>query len=126
MLQKNLKKYFKHLNRLFIEDEVLCRLFYNDAGKIEFRQYCPPKDLWKETLYRIHNSQTAGHIGNCKTIQEFRRRFYFPGFTENLFDFIKNCLTCLHLKKLPSFSLKPPLHQMSFFSLSQEICYKLT
>ena len=110
---KCLKKYFKHLNRLVIKDEILYRLFYNDVGKIEVKQYCLPKHLWKETLYRIDNSQTAGHIGISKTIQEFRRRFYFPGFTEHLIDFIKNCLTCLQLMILPASSLKPPLQQMS-------------
>ena len=58
---KNLKRYFKHLNRLAIEDEVLYQLFYNYAGKIEFKQYCLPKHLWKETLCRIQFRNSRAH-----------------------------------------------------------------
>ena len=67
---KCLKNYFKQLNRLVIEDEILYRLFLNDVAKKEFEQCCLPKHLWKETLYRIQNSQIA------LKLQEFRRRFF--------------------------------------------------
>ena len=39
--------------------------------------------IYEETIYRFHNSQTAGHLGIKATIQEFRERFYYPGFTEH-------------------------------------------
>ena len=41
-----------------------------------------PKHLWKETIYRRHDSQKAGHLDIKATIQEFRKQFYYPGFTE--------------------------------------------
>ena len=78
----SLKKYHKHLNRLILEGNVLYRNFYDDTGKVLHKQFCVPKHLWKETIYRLHNSQTAGHLGIKATIQEFRKRFYYPGFTE--------------------------------------------
>ena len=64
----NLKKYHKHLNRLILEGNVLYRNFYDDTGKVLHKQFCVPKHLWKETIYRLHNSQTAGHLGIKATI----------------------------------------------------------
>ena len=46
----NLKKYYKHLNRLILEGNVLYRNFYDDTGKVLHKQLCVPKHLWKETI----------------------------------------------------------------------------
>ena len=110
---RNMRKYYKHMLRLIVENGVLYRLFYDDAGKVLHRLYCVPEHLRKEVLYRIHNSRTAGHNGITRTIQEFRKRFYFPGFTEQLVDLVKNCLTCLQLKTAKEGTLKPPLQPIS-------------
>ena len=69
--------------------------------------------MWKETIYRLHISQTAGHLGIKATIQEFRKRFYYPGFTEHFISFIKNCLTCLQLSRVPKSHITPKLQPVS-------------
>ena len=51
-----------------------------------------------------------GHIGIQRTIREFRRKYYFPGFIEFLIQYINNCLTC--------FQAKSPNHQALHFQLS--------
>ena len=107
------KKFHKQLRLLIVEDEILYRFFYDDTGKVQFRQNCLPKNLWKEALYRIHNSKTAGHLGIDRTLQEFRRRFYFPNFTEHFLDLIKNCLTCLQMKNVKRRQFKPSLQPLS-------------
>ena len=112
-LSFTLKKYLKQINRLAIINGVLVRNFYNDTGKIEFRQICLPKHLHKEIVYWLHNSPTAGHLGILKTVQEFRKRFYFPGFTEFLQSYVKNCLTCVQSKRVLPQHLKPPMHPIS-------------
>ena len=68
----NLKKYYKHLNRLILERNVLYRNFYDDTGKVLHKQLCVPKHLRKDSIYRLHSSQTAGHLGIKATIQEFK------------------------------------------------------
>ena len=83
-----------HLNRVVIENDVLYREFYDDTGRVQFKKYCLPKHLWKETIYRLHNSPTAGHLGMQRTLQEFWKRFYYPGITEHFVSIVKNCLTC--------------------------------
>ena len=79
-----LKKYHKHLMRLHIQKGILVRQFFDDTGKISHSQVCVPKHSRKEVIYRIHNSSTGGHLGIVRTAEEFRKRFYFPGFSEYL------------------------------------------
>ena len=109
----NLKKYYKHLNRLILEGNVLYRSFYDDTGKVLHEHFCVSKHLWKETIYRLHNSQTAGLLGIKATIQEFRKRFYYPGYTEHFISFIKNCHTCLNLNRVPKSHITPKLQPVS-------------
>ena len=107
-----LRKYRKQFDRLVVEDNILYRLFY-DCGKIKHKQYCVPKSLWREVVYRLHHSRTAGHLGIVKTIEEFRKRFYFPNFTEFLVSTVRNCLQCLQLKRAPPKQIKTPLQPVS-------------
>ena len=69
------KKYAKQFNRLIIEEDVLYRNFYDDTGQVKYKQYCLPKHLWIEVVYRFHNSRTGGHLGMTRTTEEFRKRF---------------------------------------------------
>ena len=69
------------------------------------------KKLWREVVFRLQNSKTAGHFGIAKTVEEFRKRF-FSNFTE-FFISIKNCLTSLKLKRVPSKFLRTPLQPVS-------------
>ena len=107
------KKYAKQFNRLILENDVLYRNFFDDTGKVKHKQYCLPKHRWKEVVYRLHNSPTGGHLGMTRTSEEFRKRFYLPGFTEFLKNTIKNCLTCLQLKQATAKHQIPPLQPIS-------------
>ena len=107
------KKYAKQINRLELKDAILYRKFFNDTGQVKYLQYCLPKHLWQEVVYRLHNSPSGEHIGMGRTLEEFRKRFYFPGFTEFFVNIIRNCLTCLQLKKSSSRYQTPPLQPIS-------------
>ena len=107
-----LRKYRKQFSRQVVENDILYCLFYDDCGKVKYKQFCLPKTLWREVVFRFHNSKTAGHFGIAKTVEEFRKRFFFPNFTE-FFISIENCLTCLQLKRVPSKFLKTPLQPVS-------------
>ena len=66
-----LRKYRKQFNRLVVENDIFYRLFYDDCGKVKYKQFCVPKTLWREVVFRLHNSKTAGHFGIAKTVEEF-------------------------------------------------------
>ena len=107
------RRYRKQFNRLGVENDILNRLFYDDCGKVKYKQFCVPKTLWREIVFRLHNSQAAGHFGIAKTVEEFRKSFYFPNFTEFPISSIKDCLTYPQLKRVPSEILKTPLQPVS-------------
>ena len=112
-LRLALRKYRKQFNRLVVEKDILYRLFYDDCGKVKYKQFCVPKTLWREVVFRLHKSKTGGHFGVAKTVEEFRKGFYFPNFTEFFISSIKNCLTCLQLKRISSKFSKTPLQPVS-------------
>ena len=92
---------------------ILVRQFFDDIGKISHSQVCFPKHLRKEVIYRTHNSPTEGYLGFVGTAKEFRKRFYFPGFSEYLIDYIKNRLSCSTLRRVTKKLLQPPLQPIS-------------
>ena len=108
-----LRKYYKHLTRLQMQKGISVRQFFDDVGKISHYQICVPKHLRKELVYSIRNSPTGGHLGIARTAKQFRQRFYLPGFTEFLTDYVKNCLSCSNLKRVSKRQLNPPLRPIS-------------
>ena len=92
----DLQKCHKKLSRLILDGNKLCRKFYDHSGRNFIKQIVIPKQLQTELIYRIHNSKLKGHLGIQKTIPEFRRKFYFPGYKEFLITYINNC----HVYKL--------------------------
>ena len=121
-----LKKYAKQFNRLTIENDVLYRQFFYDTGKVLYNEYCLPKHLWKDVIYRLHNSKIAGHIGVVRTAFEFRKRFYFPGLTEYLLNAVKNCLTCIQTKVFSNKALKNFCNPYHHYSPFPGTCFKST
>ena len=54
-----------------------------------------------------------GHLGIQKTINEFRKKFHFPGYTEFLITNINNCLTCFEAESPKHETLTMPLSPVS-------------
>ena len=108
-----LRTYHKHLDRLQLTNGILYRKFFDDVGKISNLQVWIPKQLRDEVISRLHNSPTGGHIGIVRTAKEFRKRFYFPGFSEFLIDYVKNCHLCSTQKRVNKKQLHPLLQPIS-------------
>ena len=109
----DLQKYHKQFGRLIVDNGLLCRKFFDHTGKNYIKQFVVPKQLQTELIYRIHNSKMKGHIGIQKTIREFRRKYYFPGFIEFLIQYINDSLTCLQAKSPKHQELQPHLSPVS-------------
>ena len=109
----NLKKYYKHLNRLILQGNVLYPNFFYDTAKVLHKKFCVPKQLWKETIYRLHKSQTAGHLGIKATNQEFGERFYYQVSLSISLVSLKKCLTCLQLDRVPKNHITQELQPVS-------------
>ena len=109
----NLKKYLRQISRLTIRNNLLQRRYYTHTGKIESYQICMPSHLVPELLVRLHNSPLQGHRGIRQTIEECRRKFYFPSYQETIEEYIKNCSSCLQVKRTADKNLTPPLQPVT-------------
>ena len=84
----DLQKYHKHLGRLYLDGNIVCRQFFGNSGRNFVKQVVIPKQLQKELMYRILNSKIKGNLGTTNTIQRIRKKFYFAGHTEILITYI--------------------------------------
>jgi hypothetical protein len=55
------------------------------------------KALIQELLYLYHDDQLAGHWGVDKTKELLQRRFYWPGLTTDVREYVTTCPTCQNI-----------------------------
>ena len=109
----NIRKYLRQISRLTIKDNLLKRRYHDHTGKVTHYQICIPVHLIPELLVRIHNTATQGHPGMRQTIEECRRAFYFPGYQEIIEDYVRNCSSCLQVKRTADKTITPPLQPIT-------------
>ena len=59
-----------------------------------------PQDpaLIQEVIRRHHNVDTAGHLGNDKTLALVKRKYFWTAMAKDVKNYIKGCLTCQRTK----------------------------
>ena len=105
-LVKALRKNRKQFNRLVVKHDMLYCLIYVDCRKGKFKQYCAPEAPWREFVFRLQTPKTARHFGRATTVEEFRKPFYLPHFTDFEISTVKDCLKCSQFKRVMSKNLK--------------------
>ena len=106
------QKCLKQLRRLFTENRILNRRYFAHDGNMLYKQFCVPKTILKEVIYRRHNAPTGGHLGITRTFEEFRKRFYCPNYLEIVADLIRICSTYLRMKQVQPSKLRTPLQEV--------------
>ena len=64
------------------------------------KQLVIPKTFVRNVLTRLHNDQ--GHPGRDRTLSLIKDRFYWPGSTKDVEDWIANCGRCVRRKTQPT------------------------
>jgi len=86
-----LKKQFKNL---FMKRGVLFRKVFEEDEVIE--HLVIPEACRKEFLMGLHDN--VGHPGSERTMKLLRERFYWPGMTVDVDQWVKRCNRCLRRK----------------------------
>ena len=76
--------------RLLVVDGILWRQYEDLETKQEWRQLVVPQSL-QEVMEELHAGMMGGYIGESKTLQQLKHRFYWPG---NSLDVKRWCQTC--------------------------------
>eukprot|EP00955_Chlamydomonas_euryale_P039161 351314-Chlamydomonas_euryale.AAC.3 len=62
------------------------------AHRLSLRQ--PAAGLTGAILFELHDPPYSEHPGTQKMLKIVQRFFWWPGFTEDVKEFVKNCPTC--------------------------------
>ena len=95
-----------------VEDGILKRKWY-PGGKMTSRpvhQIVAPNEIKKQLLTSLHNSPTGGHLGDFKTLNKVRQRFYWVGYKEDVLRWCRQCDVCAQSKPGPHRKKAPMGH----------------
>ena len=67
----------------------------------EIFQFIAPKALRKELFLHLHSSRIGGHLGISKTVENVRRRFYWPGCKTDIRRWCQQCSSCAQIRPGP-------------------------
>ena len=82
-----LKRKRTRSNPLQLKDEVF--LYKGD------RLYIPNSaELRTRILRELHDAPTGGHLGRDKTMEQVKRRFYWPGMDKTIAEYVSTCDSC--------------------------------
>ena len=103
------QKLFKYRKRLEVVNNVLYRQFFDNVGKLAYRQNVVPPETTEAIIRTMHGDPMQGHPGASKMLSELRKRYYVPNLTEKVQEFVNNCQECNKTKPAKPNTLIPPL-----------------
>ena len=80
------------LCRAFLNNGVLYRQFRQSSKSPSTAQLVVPSSMKNTVLTHLHNM--AGHLGIHKTSEKIKERFYWPGYKEDIVNWVHTCQTC--------------------------------
>ena len=106
--------------RLQLHNGILYRQYEDVQIKQQWTQFIVPQPLRDEVLEEIHAVILAGHLGEEKTLQQLKKRFYWLGHSRDVNIWCQRCATCAS-RKTPAPKNCAPLHTVSAGSPMQII-----
>ena len=80
---------------LEVHDGILYRKWVPESSKeVPVLQYIVPESLRRQMFELLHSSRTNGHFGLRRTLGSIRRRFYWPGYKQNIAQWCQTCKVC--------------------------------
>ena len=98
---------YKEYDNLRIIEGVVYRSSEDQNG-LERLQFILPKHLVPIVLHKVHTQAYSGHLGRRKTKHILTERFYRPGLSKDIIEYVKTCDTCQKIKVTTS-ELTAPL-----------------
>jgi transposase InsO family protein len=71
-----------------------------------------PEAVRQEIIHGCHASRFAGHCGEFRTIERIQTRYFWPGMTNDVKNFIKSCSTCQECKRPILSRMRAPLQPL--------------
>ena len=97
---------------LEIRDDLLYRKKVMDVSGRQrtVLQLVATQEIKEQAFGQLHSSKTGGHLGINRTLDNVRRRFYWPGCKTDIRTWCQRCTTCAQIKAGPRYKSK--MHQV--------------
>jgi transposase InsO family protein len=115
-LPQSLKYLHWQYTKLYVHNGVLCRSFTNKEGK--HQQVVVPPSLQK-TVTNLYHIQ-LGHLGETRTVNALRERFFWPQMNKTVHEQISHCLPCISFKVKPTTNIKATMDHIGSNSYPME------
>ena len=104
------RKLFQLGEQLQVSKGILFRIFYSPYhyDSTTNTQLVVLTSLHSEVLEYIHAGSGGGHLGQTKTLQKLKDRFYWPGHYNDVMRWCSTCPSCI-TRKSPTPKPKAPL-----------------
>lgn len=96
-----LKQMYQQWNQLVVLDGKLYRRMENPSGEKFSLQLVVPASMQASIIQETHAGVTGGHLGEQKTFQRIKERFYWPGYSKDTKEWCRACLSCAARKNPP-------------------------
>lgn len=57
-------------------------------------QLAIPESMREELLEAFHDDVFAGHLGNARTYEKLRQKYYWPGMYSDVAEWCRQCFNC--------------------------------
>ena len=98
-------------DQLVIYQGLLYRQFEKPDEEAVTLQLVLPASLREEAIRDLHEGAMGGHLGEDKTLGRVKERFYWPGYHNDVCEWIKRCGQCA-ARKTPAPKNRAPLQSV--------------
>ena len=78
--------------------------------------------LRTEVFQQMHDSKTAGHLGQARTVEKIKTRFYWYKISQDIKSYCKTCFACASRKSVNK-KRRAPLQQYVVALLMERVAY---
>ena len=80
-----------------LKDGVLFRRYLRDGQVLSL--LCVPPPLVKDVIVNCHEATTAGHLGEKRTLDKIRLRYFWPKMSKQVIQHVRSCVECQMRKR---------------------------
>ena len=116
-----LRRLLQIWDQLTVSDGVLYRLFLDTTQPSGTHyQLVVPRCMRNKVLKKVHEGTIGGHLGEEKTLQKRKERFYWPGHWQSVREWCRTCSPCCQ-HKTPAPNNRAPFQGVAMGSPMQMV-----
>uniref|UniRef100_A0A5S6QWV2 RNA-directed DNA polymerase n=1 Tax=Trichuris muris TaxID=70415 RepID=A0A5S6QWV2_TRIMR len=110
-VSRELRIFWGQRNALILDNGTLFRLWETPNSQRPLKLLVVPSHMRREILEELHDAPAGGHLGERRTLEKARCRFYWPGMAKDIKLWCRTCDACA-CRKGPSRRSRQPLQSI--------------